>query len=334
MNSCPTVSVLNLCFNTGKRLIATLDSIAAQSYTDFEIIIIDDCSTDESVSILKKWMQDNKNITCRLHQNELNSGIPVSLNKAVSLSKGTYISIIGDDIWHKDLLSIQVPLLKNSSEKTGLVYSKCNCLEVKSNIITNEIDSLEIIHASGYAGIDQLIYKETDEVFRFRTPWLHHMLLKTNFVIVFTVLIKKAAIIKTGLFNEQYEIEDYPAWVKLSKEFEFLYVNKVLGTYMRYAGNFSTNSNFKVELNVLKVLVSSYSQELPKQDLFQLQNRIVTNIINGVKTSFYNRDVRLFFNCIKLAMRFALWPNLSTVKFLAKKTTGNRQAANYGKSNS
>jgi len=93
-----------MCTYNGERFIEEqIDSILNQSYTNFELIITDDCSSDKTIEIIKKYQLDDKRI--KLHQNEHNLGFVKNFEKAISLCSGRYIALADqDDIWKEDKL--------------------------------------------------------------------------------------------------------------------------------------------------------------------------------------------------------------------------------------
>jgi glycosyltransferase involved in cell wall biosynthesis len=107
MKEKPLISVA-LCTYNGQRFLSKqLDSILSQSYTQTEIIIIDDCSTDNTRVILSTYLKKDNRIT--VIENEQNLGYTKNFEKALQLCKGEYIAISDqDDIWHPDKLKQQL----------------------------------------------------------------------------------------------------------------------------------------------------------------------------------------------------------------------------------
>lgn len=116
------VSVLMPVYNGAQYLQEAIDSILGQTYKDFEFVIIDDGSTDESaVIIANNAAKDNRIVSLR---NENNLGICVALNKGLDISKGEYIVRMDcDDISEQNRLEVQVAFM-DSHPEFGLVGSK------------------------------------------------------------------------------------------------------------------------------------------------------------------------------------------------------------------
>lgn len=99
------VSVLMTAYNREQYIAEAIESILASTFQDFELIIVDDCSTDATVAIARKYEQQNSKI--RVYVNEVNLGQFKNRNKAVSYANGRYIKFFdSDDIMNSDLLAI------------------------------------------------------------------------------------------------------------------------------------------------------------------------------------------------------------------------------------
>ena len=109
----PKVTVLMPVYNGGKYIREAIKSILSQSFTDFEFLIIDDGSTDNSVGIVQSF-SDNR---IRLIKNNCNIGIAESLNKGIESSKGEYIvRMDADDISFPDRIKKQVAFMDANPE--------------------------------------------------------------------------------------------------------------------------------------------------------------------------------------------------------------------------
>lgn len=95
------VSVLVIAYNSSKTIKDTLDSIAAQSYSEMELIVTDDASKDDTVSVVEEWVAQHKEIFRRVEVVTVasNSGVTANANRGISAAKGEWIKIIaGDDL--------------------------------------------------------------------------------------------------------------------------------------------------------------------------------------------------------------------------------------------
>ena len=121
----PMVSILVTVFNRGEFLAATLESILNSSYSDFEVIVVDDNSTDDSLVVAEKFAEFDKRI--QVHVNDKNLGDYPNRNRAASLAQGKYIKYLdADDLIYRYGLSTMVEALEKYPEAA---------LALSSNII-------------------------------------------------------------------------------------------------------------------------------------------------------------------------------------------------------
>ena len=106
----PKVSIVVPVYNAERFLEQTLQSVIQQDFTDWELLLINDCSTDNSVKIIQTHNDDKR---IRLVNLEKNSGAAVARNRGIALSRGKYIAFLdSDDIWMTDKLSKQVSFME------------------------------------------------------------------------------------------------------------------------------------------------------------------------------------------------------------------------------
>jgi glycosyltransferase involved in cell wall biosynthesis len=125
----PLISVCIPAYNNGKFIAATLKSVLVQTYSNLEVIVTDDDSADETVSVVTGFADPR----IKLFQNEANLGVGVNWNKALSLAKGKYVKVMGaDDLLYPDCVSLQMQALENSSD-SGAVLAVCNSDVIDAN---------------------------------------------------------------------------------------------------------------------------------------------------------------------------------------------------------
>ena len=101
------ISILMTAYNSEKTIENAINSVLEQSFKNWELIIVDDCSRDKTYEIIKNYSDKFTNITCI--KNTVNSGTYLSLNKAMHISKGDYITKLdSDDYYHVDKLLLQL----------------------------------------------------------------------------------------------------------------------------------------------------------------------------------------------------------------------------------
>lgn len=195
----PKVSVIMTVYNGEKYLREAMDSILGQTFRDFELIVIDDGSTDNTPKILASY--DDKRIFV-FRQN--NSGRPKALNRAVVQTKGEYVAIIdADDLALSQRLEKQVKFLDENVELGMLGTAVIEIDEAKNS--------------------EKLVFPPTsDKVLRRTLP-------KYNPFYNSSIMIRKEVFDKVGLYNEHLPgSEDYELGVRIAKHFKIANLSEVL----------------------------------------------------------------------------------------------------------
>ncbi len=121
------VSIIMPSYNTAPYISESIQSVVAQTYGDWELIIVDDCSTDDTDRVVTSFLSDRR---IKYFKNERNSGAAVSRNKALQEAKGKWIAFLdSDDLWMPDKLQKQVSFM----EKNGYSFSYTNYEEINND---------------------------------------------------------------------------------------------------------------------------------------------------------------------------------------------------------
>jgi glycosyltransferase involved in cell wall biosynthesis len=207
----PFFSIIIPTFNSGKTLCACLESVLSQSFQNFEILVMDGLSTDETVSIVKKYEAANPNVTWF---SEKDKGIYDAMNKGIQLAKGEWIYFLGsDDLLHNEEVLQQVYSIDKS--KYQVVYGNA-----------------KIIGETPWAKEGHLYDGEFDL----------HKLLKKNICQQAMFYHKSCFTDATSPFNVDYEIcADWDFNFRCWARKEFLFINITIVDF--YGGGASTQRN-------------------------------------------------------------------------------------------
>lgn len=182
------ISVVMPVYNACSFLRDSIDSVLCQTYADFELILIDDCSTDNSYEIMCEYQQKDSRI--RVFQNERNMGVSYTRNFGVEKAQFDYIALIdSDDMWSADKLQKQVSLLSTYPD-TDLSYTGSAFVDTNG--------------------------KRSDFVFSVPTSVTYKKLLKQNIISCSSVLIRKELLIKYPMAHDDMH-EDFAAWLSVLK---------------------------------------------------------------------------------------------------------------------
>ncbi|WP_394200794.1 glycosyltransferase family 2 protein [Shewanella waksmanii] len=145
MNS-PIVSIITPSFNCSESITKTIESVLAQTYSDWEMIIADDCSSDASVEVIQQYV--DKDTRIRLIRRQWNGGPAVTRNRAIDAAKGRFIAFLdADDAWHPEKLAKQIAfMLTTESALTYTGYGrihqnghKLGTMKVPASVSYNDI---------------------------------------------------------------------------------------------------------------------------------------------------------------------------------------------------
>jgi glycosyltransferase involved in cell wall biosynthesis len=144
MKNLPLVSIALCTYNGEKFISQQLESILKQSYPNIEIVVVDDCSTDNTFSILEDYADKNDKI--KLTRNDKNLGFIGNFEKALRLSQGTYIAFSDqDDVWDVEKIKTQV----ENIEGNKLIYHDSVFIDSEGNSLKTRISDLKKMYEGG-----------------------------------------------------------------------------------------------------------------------------------------------------------------------------------------
>jgi glycosyltransferase involved in cell wall biosynthesis len=220
VNVPPTVSVLVTTHNHADFVWECLESLASQTFSDFEVIITDDASSDGTADLITAWLALGK-LPSRFIRNETNRGICANRNTALSLATGRLVcSLSGDDAYEPDRLAVQVDCFMKEPPATAVVYSDMRRVDAKGRELGTYLDF--------YLGKER---PPQGDVFR--------RLLGKSFVPAPATMVRRAALDAVGPYDEGLFFEDYDMWLRLSRHYSFRYLPGCLVRYRVLATSMS-----------------------------------------------------------------------------------------------
>lgn len=250
------VSVIMPSFNTEKYIKDAINSVLGQTYKNIELIIVDDCSTDNSVDVIKKY--DDPKI--KLIVNECNKGAAFSRNIALIESKGEWIAFLdSDDIWEPKKIEEQVKFMVD----LGCWFSYTDYREFKDKV--NNCSAIVF-------GPDRI-----SRLDMYKYCWPGCLTVMYN--------AKKIGIVQVSLIKKN---NDYAMWLCIIKHAKCLRVKKILANY-RKARDGSISSD-----NITKLIKSHYILYRQSEGfgVFLSTFFCIVNLVYGViKKIFYRKIV-------------------------------------------
>ena len=223
------VSTIMLCYNQAHFVVECLEGIKAQNYPNMELIVNDDASTDDSVSVIKRWLAKHGTFATRLLHSRVNQGICRSMNNALAVARGKYVAgIAADDAWLPGKLLQQVELFEKLPGRVGVLYSDTQLIDERGKLLPETF--LESGNRKGC-----LLNVPQGNV--------QAALWRTNFIAPMTTLVRRECYTCVGPFDESLFAEDWDMWLRISGQYEFVYSPEISAKY-RMVGTSASNGQF------------------------------------------------------------------------------------------
>ncbi|QKY70436.1 glycosyltransferase family 2 protein [Lentibacillus sp. CBA3610] len=208
----PLISVITPAYNAEEFIMETMDSVIAQTYSNWEMMIVDDCSSDRTVSCVKHYEQQDERI--KLIELEENSGSAIARNTAMERARGRYIAFLdSDDLWFPEKLEKQLQFMQ--SYDVGFSFTKYVRIE-QDGTLTNTVSKAPA--SVGY----------TD-------------LLKHCVIGCLTVMVDREKIGHLKMVNIRTR-QDYAYWLAITKKgFRAYGLPEVLAKYRSVENSISSN---------------------------------------------------------------------------------------------
>jgi len=288
MENPPLISIALCTYNGSAFLREQLDSVIAQRYTHWELVVVDDFSTDATRSILEEYAERDARI--RLHYNEQNLGYNKNFEKALGLCRSELIAICDqDDIWQREKLEKQVRLIGHHT----LVYHDSEFIDAGGRSMNRRISD----KLSFYRG-------NAPEVFLF-----------LNCVSGHSILMKKQVLQKSLPFPEHFH---YDQWLAFNAAClgSIDFVPEALVQYRQHSSN-------NTDILALKTVARSTDQkvlELEREsEWLRLCAQQCTGKAHGLIDALYNQSIRRNDGFFNAKFGILVWKHRDTLLRILKK---------------
>ena len=212
MKSKDLVSVITACYNSENYISEAITSVLNQTYQNWELLLVDDCSIDNTRSIIKEFQKTDERI--KLLQLNKNSGAAIARNTAIKEAKGTFIAFLdGDDKWLPKKLELQLEFM--ISNNYNLTHTSYELIDAQGNKLN------KIIEAAKTLSYNDMLY--------------------SNKIGCLTAIYNKSKLGKVYM-PLLIKRQDYALWLKILKTGEKAYgLTEVLSQYRNTENSISTN---------------------------------------------------------------------------------------------
>ncbi len=250
-NTTPLVSIIIPTYNHAQFLTKALSSVIAQTLTDWEAIVVNNYSTDNTIEIIQSF-NDSRIKIINFHNNGI---IASSRNIGIKNATGTFLAFLdSDDSWLPRKLEISLNYIKNHN----------------ADLVCNDevlIENDKVISTWHHAANTQITYQK--------------LLLKGNCISTSAVTVKRQAVLDVGLFNEEQQFvtaEDYELWLKLARAgCQFNFIPEVLGKHLKH----STNNSGSVlrHFEAVKNVTEYHFNNMPQSFFLSINKELSMGIL-------------------------------------------------------
>ena len=206
------ISIILPVYNGELYLAEAIDSILLQTYSDWELILVNDCSTDRTAEICREYADRDSRI--RILTNEVNLRLPKSLNRGFAASHGDYLTWTSDDnLYEKDALQI---LLQEIEKGYDFVYTDMTYIDANGEVLPNKKDNISIWQGNCVGA--SFLYRRT--------------------------VYEKVGNYSTLMFL----VEDYDYWLRVARYFRLHYCPKRIYRYREHGGSLTSQRSHEIRI--------------------------------------------------------------------------------------
>lgn len=230
----PLVTVICVCYNHARFVTEALDSVISQTYSNIELIVIDDGSTDGSGKVIKKWISNHPEVTMIL--NGENVGYCKTFNKAWKISKGEFIiDLAADDVLMPERIEKQVHYFLTLDNSYGVTFTDATYIDEEGNYLRDHFQ--------------YLFNKKLIDHVPQGDVYAH--VLATYFIPSPTMMVRALVLETLQGYDESLAYEDFDFWVRSSRLYKYGFLNEKLTKIRRTSKSMSTGWYEKGDLQLL-----------------------------------------------------------------------------------
>lgn len=291
----PRISIIVPTYNRAAFIEEAITSVLEQTESDWELLIVDDGSTDDTRSILEPFLSDT-----RIHyQYQQNQGQPAAQNKALESARGEFICFLdSDNAWLPRKLEVQLVAMKNNPD-VDIIYGD----NIKIDEHGNEIGRTSMRRYSGN---------------------IASHLLKDNCVSVNTTMTRRHCFDEMGGMNTERPVAaDYDIWLRFSTKYRFLFIPEFFGRYRIMADQISSDKRKRYDTN--EKTIHDFLEQYPSAVTSQ-EAKNGLSVFYSRKAKYYAKrgDRQTAFQAIYRALSYApsskiVWRSVFRVIFPSRR---------------
>lgn len=277
-NKFPLVSVVMPCYNGKKYIGEAIESVINQTYSNWELIIVDDGSVDNSYKIISRYLSDPR---IKYIRHKSNKGIAAARNTGLLKSNGKYITLLdNDDTWAEEKLEIQLNAFKESNNETGLIFGNRGKIDFQGNLKKYKKVKVNISN-DRFSNLKKLFIR--------------------NYICSITVIFKKECTGRIGYFDEEIKwgADDFDLWLRIAGQFDIKYIDRIIAYKRDHEFNYYDDQKMAIgDIYIVNKITKLY----PNLEKYK-NKRISTNAYRYAKYHFTKGNFidsrKFFFKSIK-----------------------------------
>jgi glycosyltransferase involved in cell wall biosynthesis len=298
LEKAPAVSILMPAYKVDKYIGEALDSVFKQSFTDYEVIVVNDGSPDQLEQVLEPYMDRI------IYLKQENSGQSAARNRAIEIARGRYLALLDpDDIWKPDYLSVQMSIIE-SDPTISVLY--CDAVLFGDPFYEGQT-YMQTCPSEGEVTLKKLITEECN--------------------VMISALIRREVVLEVGLFDEALRSsEDFDLWVRIAKQGHRIAFHRAPLIYYRRRPESLSADDTTMCKSILKVFDKLRRMDLTPEEATAVQQRrayyqALLRLYEG-KRAFFQGDKRTAIDRLKEANQYFKSPKLSLVVVLLRTFPG------------
>lgn len=262
----PFVSVVIPAYNTGRYIAEALDSVFRQSFTDYEVIVVDDGSTDDTREIVGR-LGDRV-----IYFHQKNQGLAVARNSGLRLATGDYITYLdADDVWEPDNLKMKAQTLR-AVPGLGGVFSEFSIFDDDGERHARGTRELFPFFARTGKSFDD-VFLSTHELQTTdgRSVGIRHghvfdALFWGNFILPTSMLFSRACAMSVGDFRPELRTQqDYEYWLRFTQQYPLAFLSEALVRYRRHPAQLTDYSRIENIFLAVHAIIDGYEQDFSER---------------------------------------------------------------------
>jgi glycosyltransferase involved in cell wall biosynthesis len=261
----PKVSVIITTYNYGHMLAESIDSVLGQDYADFELIVVDDGSTDDTAGVAGQYKKGDASLFRYIRQDH--AGIAVARNTGIAAARGELIAFQdADDVWAPNTLALRVRAMERHPE-LGMVFGDAAVEQDGRMLVPSFLRERKAL-----AELEAV--RDGDDL-RIITQSAFPALLRERFIPIPTIIIPKRRFDELGPWDPSFEgVEDYEFYLRLSRRFALGYIDRVLVTCRIHGANVSCDVMSQNERRIRLLRRFENDPSLSPDDRRSLRHRL------------------------------------------------------------